>query len=459
MPILIALLLLFSITRASAGEAPQYTLRYDAQARTMQVSLCLANAPPSPRFSGDDSAPRNIHAPSRSSGGALERDGDGWRARDWRTGECLRYAADLGRIADAQARRGTLRAHATITDPAGWLLMLDGSGDALAHVELPRGIAISTPWIPLASGDGARRFRIPHTPADWLGRVALGALSEHVIERGQGRLHVAIDAGVDAMQRDTLQRWLERVGGAAMSAYGRLPLDDVQVLVIPVGAQSEPVVFGQSTRGQGNGVTLFVDPAQGARAFDRDWVAVHEFSHLFHPHLGARGAWLAEGLATYWQNVLRARGGLLTPRRAWAELADGFARGAQDTRAQARDLEDASAAMERDHDFTRIYWSGTAYWLDVDLALRRAGRTSLDEVLQRFDACCLPSERAWAPQAFVEKLDALAGTDVFARRWREYRVLTHFPAVAQLDAADDAAARDAIMRPLEKAKVDAKAKD
>ena len=447
MPILLALLLLFSITRASADEVPQYALRYDAQARTIQVALCLADASPSLRFSGDDSAPRNVEAPLRSSGDALERDGDGWRARDWRAGECLRYAADLGRIADVQARRGTLRARATITDPAGWLLMVDGSGDAQARVELPAGIAISTPWIPLASSDGVRRFRIPHTPADWLGRVALGAFAEHVIELGQRRLHVAIDAGVDAAQRDALQRWLERVGRAAVSAYGRLPLADVQVLVIPVGAQSEAVVFGQSTRGQGNGLTLFVDPAQDAGAFDRDWVAVHEFSHLFHPHLGARGAWLAEGLATYLQNVLRARSGLLTPRRAWDEIADGFARGARDTRPQARELEDASAAMERDHEFTRVYWSGTAYWLDVDLALRRAGRTNLDEVLQRFDACCLPSERAWAPQAFVEKLDALAGTDLFARRWREYRALRVFPAVPGLDAPADASVRAAIMRP------------
>jgi hypothetical protein len=103
--------------------------------------------------------------------------------------------------------------------------------------------------------------------------------------------------------------------------------------------------------------------------------------------------------------------------------------------------------MERDHEFTRVYWSGTAYWLDVDLALRRTGRTKLDEVLQRFDACCLPSERAWAPQAFVEKLDALAGSDVFAKRWRESRALRVFPAIPGLDSPADASIRSAIMRP------------
>ena len=451
MPILIALLLLFSSGRAHADEAPQYSLHYDAQTRTMQVALCLAQAAPALRFSGDDSAPRNVDALLRSSGGALEADGDGWRARNWHAGECLHYSANLGRIADAQARRSRLRARATITDPAGWLLLVDGSGDAEAHVELPPGIAISAPWPPLASAGSARRFRIPHTPADWLGRVALGACDERLIAIGEGRLHVAIGAGVDAVQRDKLLRWLERVGRAAVAAYGRLPLADVQVLVIPVGPQREAVVFGQSTRGQGNGLTLFVDPAQDAGAFDRDWVAVHEFSHLFHPHLGARGAWLAEGLATYWQNVLRARSGLLTPRHAWEELADGFARGRGATPHDATTtLADASLAMERDHDFGRVYWSGTAYWLAVDLELRRAHRPGIDAALQRFAACCLPSTRPWTPQAFVEKLDALAGSDVFAKRWREYRALRIFPAVPDLDSPADASIRAAIMRPRER---------
>jgi hypothetical protein len=452
MPLLIAILLLLLGTPcARADELPQYALRYDADARTMQVTLCLAHAQADVRFSGDDSVMRNVGTPQRSGDGTLQPRGNGWNAHDWRAGECLRYTADLGRIADAQARRSTLRGRETITDPAGWLLLADGTGEAEARIELPQGVAISTPWPPLPANGSARRFRIPHTPADWLGRVALGAFAEHTIEREGGRLHVALGAGMTATQRDKLLAWLERIGSAALAGFGRLPLADVQVLVIPVGRQREAVVFGQSARGQGNGVTLFVDPAQDAHAFDRDWVAVHELSHQFHPHLGARGAWLAEGLATYWQNVLRARSGLLTPQRAWAELADGFARGARDTHAQARPLEEASAAMERDHDFTRVYWSGTAYWLDVDIALRRAsdGHMSLDEALRRFDACCLPATRNWSPGAFVAKLDALSGTRAFSQRFDTYRALRTFPNVASsfealgLRAADASPLADA----------------
>lgn len=438
---------LFAAPGAHAGETAHYDLRYDPALRAMRISLCLDRASPSQRFAGDVSAPAKVEDVVRSSGGTVQRDGDGWSARDWRAGECLRWRADLGRIADRDGGRRRVAADVAITDPGGWLLMASGVDAADARVELPRGTALSAPWTPLPSTDGARRYRIAHTPSDWLARVAIGALDETTIEQPGGRLHVAITGALDAARRERLLAWLRRVCVAATAAFGRLPLPAVQVLVVPVGAQRDAVVFGQSTRGQGNGLTLFVDPSQDAHAFGRDWVAIHELSHLFHPHLGARGAWLAEGLATYLQEVLRARTGLLAPAQAWAALADGLGRGRAATPAgTATTLEEASLAMERTHDYGRVYWSGAAYWFAVDLELRRARRPGIDDALRRFAACCLPSVRAWTPQAFVEKLDALAGADVFARRWREYRALRAFPVAPDPVAPGDAALRAAIVR-------------
>jgi predicted metalloprotease with PDZ domain len=160
-------------------------------------------------------------------------------------------------------------------------------------------------------------------------------------------------------------------------------------------------------------------------------------SHLFHPYLGDRGSWLAEGLATYYQNVLRARAGLLTPADAWEQIDAGFARGRGATRAGDDTLERAAAGVEGHPNFMRIYWSGTAYWLEADLELRRASgnRLSVDEALKRFDACCLPDYRGWQPDAFVAKLDALIGGDVFRRKFDEYRARRDFPDVKSAYAA------------------------
>jgi len=170
-------------------------------------------------------------------------------------------------------------------------------------------------------------------------------------------------------------------------------------------------------------VTLFIDAAQSAAAFDRDWVAVHELSHLFHPYLGDRGSWLAEGLATYYQNVLRARAGLLTPAEAWEQIDAGFSRGRRATRNGDVTLQRAAENESEHPNFMRIYWAGTAFWLETDLELRRTSdnRLSVDEAMRRFDACCLPSYRAWQPGEFIDKLDALLGTDVFRKRFVEFR--------------------------------------
>jgi hypothetical protein len=430
-----AAVLIALMSFARADGVPRYALRYDADTRTMQVDLCLAAAA-RVRFTTDGSAQQHLDAPTRDSDGTLERDGRAWIARDWRNGECLHYRADLGRIADAQARRGlAVRGDAVLTDPASWLLEADDAQAAEVEVVLPDGHAISAPWQPLPARDGVQRFRIPRTPDAWMGRVAIGRFPLRTIALAGGELHVAILAGADAAQRERLLAWLEQVGRATLSAYGRLPLADVQILIVPVGAQREAVVFGQSLRGQGNGLTLFVDPAQDTQAFERDWVAVHELSHLFHPHLGDAGAWLAEGLATYYQNVLRARAGLLTPEQAWSQLDAGFERGRIGTPAPAtRDLEQAADRMDETRDFMRVYWSGAAYWLAADIELRRGSgnRLSVDEALHRFAACCLTTQRAWSPAAFVAKLDELTARDAFAPLFRAYRARRDFPDLTPL---------------------------
>jgi M61 glycyl aminopeptidase len=465
-PLLLALFSLV-LAHAEADEvSAQYTLRYDAAAETMSVRLCVPHAAPRVHFSADDGATRYVEAIAREHGAPPLRDDDGWSANDWQAGECLSYRARLGRIADSGRREdGARHGRAIVTDPDVWLLRVDGAGsDRMAEVRaaFAPGYAISAPWHPLPSSDGFVRFRFPETPRDWLAHVAVGRFAEIPVALPGGTLRVTILDGADTAQRARLEAWLAHVSRAAVSAYGRLPLADVQVLVIPVRRSHEPVEFGESTRGQGHGLTLFVDPSQIARSLDRDWVAVHELSHLFHPYLGERGSWLAEGLATYYQNVLRARSGWLTPAQAWEQIDAGFGRGRAATPAgDTVTLEDASA-QDR---FMRIYWSGTAYWLEVDAELRRssANRLNVDEALRRFDACCLPSYRAWEPRDFVARLDTLLGTDVFVRRFDAYNGRRDFPDLDPLyrelgirrdgrrltfdDSAPDASVRRAIMAP------------
>ena len=49
------------------------------------------------------------------------------------------------------------------------------------------------------------------------------------------------------------------------------------------------------------------------------------------PYISSRDRWLSEGLASYYQNVLRARDGRLTDTQAWQLLYEGFQRGKKNT--------------------------------------------------------------------------------------------------------------------------------
>ena len=102
--------------------------------------------------------------------------------------------------------------------------------------------------------------------------------------------------------------------------------------MVPIGHGGEPVPWGEVMRGGGDAVHLYIDQTQPPAAFLADWVLMHELSHLLHPNLEGDGRWLYEGLATYYQEALRARAGSLTEADAWQRLHQGFERGRIDTR-------------------------------------------------------------------------------------------------------------------------------
>jgi predicted metalloprotease with PDZ domain len=130
-------------------------------------------------------------------------------------------------------------------------------------------------------------------------------------------------------------------------------------------------------------------------------------------------------LASYYQNVARARAGMLDEEEAWRRLDAGFRRG--ETASTGARLD----AMGRGHGGTmRVYWAGAAYWLEADLALRRRSGTTLDAILDRYAECCLRGTDSVMPQDFAAALDNLAGNDTFSTLYRRYAAMRGFPSLA-----------------------------
>lgn len=245
------------------------------------------------------------------------------------------------------------------------------------------------------------------------------------LNAGGRTLHIRIDPEIDEARARMLHGWITETARAALAAYGRFPLPDATVRISEVDRRSDsPVPWGQTSRRSSVAVLLYVRKGASLEELRADWTAVHELSHLFHPYLGGDGRWLAEGLASYYQNVLRARSGLLDEAEAWRRLDAGFGRGQREGSGLRLD------ELSRAHRGTmRVYWAGAAYWLEMDLALRRSG-SSLDDVLSRYSDCCLRGTGEVAPRDFVAQLDRLAGGDRFRRGFERHAALRAFPSLA-----------------------------
>lgn len=250
---------------------------------------------------------------------------------------------------------------------------------------------------------------------------------ERIVRAGDTALRIEV-AGVSDPARDAmLQGWAEEAGRALLTLSDRFPLALARVRVAETDRpDASPVPWGQTERRDGVSVLLYVRRDATLAQLRADWTAVHEFSHLLHPWLGRDGRWMAEGLASYYQNVLRARAGLMPGDEAWRRLDAGFARG----RAATGDGVPLSAARGRGATM-RVYWAGAAYWLQADLALRARG-TTLDAVLAAHARCCLTDDAALTPLGYARALDRIDGHGLFERLYRQSDDATVFP---DLDAA------------------------
>lgn len=233
-----------------------------------------------------------------------------------------------------------------------------------------------------------------------------------------------------------LRRWLTRAVEATASVGGRFPGDRLQFVIVPVDQTAAEVAFGMVRRGGGLSILLLPSVDAQAAELETDWVAIHELSHLWLPRLRAKDRWLSEGIATYLQEVLRARCGLQSSDRAWRRIREGFERGRRS--GSGRPLAEESRGMNRTGAYQRVYWAGTAFALDTDLRLRRQsnGESTLLTVLDE-------AQRTWAEEArFVSAsrvlaaLEQASGNEFIVALGEHYAASSDFPDTSYVDAPE-----------------------
>jgi hypothetical protein len=345
---------------------------------------------------------------------------------------CVAYEAAL-----VEPTRGTGRggraSGAVVTEAGSWLLRpaeIPVRLRARVRFRLPAGASVSTPWERDPTDPGTS-FALDATTWAFIGHVAIGRLSQDAFQASGAEVRVATLPGDPRSGREGVRAWLSAAVGAVADVFGgRYPRDRVQAIVRPVdgGGDRDPVPFGSSWQGGGPALVLLLAKDASPESLVGEWVAVHELVHLSMPVVAPEDAWLSEGFATYYQEVLRARAGLQTARQAWQAIEDGFGRGRRS--GGERTLEEESRRMRETHEFLRVYWAGAALalLLDVDLRRHSGGRVSLDDAMRRL-AQDLGSPRPLSGADVVSRIDAWAGRPVLSSLATPALASRDFPSV------------------------------
>lgn len=331
---------------------------------------------------------------------------------------CLRYRIDL-----LQAARTSRFAQRTedglLLSQNLALLFVAGTRSAHLRLKTPPGIHGSLPFA--REGNG---YRLPPSAFVQVGNVAFVRRRPLRFEASGTEVEVVRFSGALAVGDAEIEVWLREAIAAVASVGGRFPRRRLQVVLLPIGPADRPVAFGLVRRGGGASVMFLVHGNATLEALRADWTATHEFSHLLMPPMRPQDRWISEGIATYFQEVLRVRQGLTSEREAWQSIRAGLRRG--EMGGGGVDLWQTS--RER-RSFFRIYWAGTAFALSADVLLHQRG-SSLRELVaasQRYRANDGWADRPSTGPHCIRHFDALIGESLLEPLMEQMGSTTAFP--------------------------------
>lgn len=226
------------------------------------------------------------------------------------------------------------------------------------------------------------------------------------IEQDERTLELIISPDFKADMRRNLSDWARFISRSLLQVYGRWPREQWRMTVAPASATGEdPIPWAQVHRDDINTIEFFVSPLASTTSLNQAWTGYHELAHLLIPYRGWGDAWFSEGLATYYQNILQARAGILTEQEMWQNVYEGLLRGQADSGFNDKPLREVSDALRTEGGFMRVYWSGAWYFLQADVRLRQqsGGKLSLDNALSKLNLCC--ANRTMSVPQIVAQLD------------------------------------------------------
>ena len=369
----------------------------------------------------------------------------------------FRYVIDLERVERSFEGVVAVGEHAFVAPSPSWMahpdpipqgtyeLTIAGASDAAATFE----------DVPFATG--LRRKDATHFSIDtydyWEGSfAAFGKLRHRLVEAAGAKLEIVLVSDTKlTLSDDEVATWVKEDAECVAQIYGHFPVDRASIFIVPIDGAGE-VVFGKVLSLGGSSVIALTGTRFTKEDTHHDWVLVHEMTHLGFPTIG-NVRWLTEGLATYYEPILRTRMGWRTPLSLWDALAHSMKRGIP--------REGSELALDKRDSIDDVYWGGAVFLLLADVGIRRAtnNQKSFDDVLRAIVSQGGDATVVWTLPEVIAAAKKATGTDVFGdlvlrlavkgervdldALWRDLGVIES-PRPALDDTAKDAAIRRAI---------------
>jgi hypothetical protein len=339
---------------------------------------------------------------------------------------------------------------ALFAPPSTWLAHPEPyspNGRYRFHVNISEGAVFST-GIRRAPSGAPNTFEAPINSFEESSFAGFGPLL--VTRLAEPAIDLISAPGI-AIPNDAIIRWANLELGIVTGYFHRAPTDALALFVVPGTSE---VMRGKTLAGGGASVLVRVGTTITEAALKDDWVLCHELIHVAFPSTDREQAWFSEGLASYVEPIIRARAGLISEEKFWADLVEGLPQGLP---------KPGDKGLENNHAWGRVYWGGSLFFLLADLAIREktSGARSLDdavlavangknvETFVPMDDIIDNADRATGTRVFHDLYERLArkpGTEDLGALWRRLGVVRDGKTVRFDDGALGATVRRSITK-------------
>lgn len=376
-------------------ESCEYRLRLHATGRVDVSVGCEANGELALRVASEHLAP-DVHGPAPGPSGAF-------RTVERR----LSYRVELAALSarsngfDSAQRVGD----SFVAAMSSVLLVpepLTAEIPVTVRVAAADGVKVA---VGLARGAEAGSYRLMAHEIPVATYFAFGKLEQRELRLPGGTLEITkLDGALDQSFAD-VARWVGASAEAVAAFYGGFPVPRAGVTLIPAPGR-DSVVVGKVLPESAPGIALVLGQHAPRAALYGDWILVHELFHLGFPSFLGEGKWLDEGLATYYEPIIRVRAGLYTELEMWNELERSMPQGLPAF---------TQLGLERATDFRGVYWGGAVACLVADVEARKRDRErGLEVGLRALNAAGGNASEVWSLADAIATVDRALGAPTLA---------------------------------------------